>query len=233
MQKNLSKKTIAGFDCFVVEGDPQAPYILLMHGYGANHQDLLPLSAEVNLPFSPNWIFPNAPLIAFPDMNMCRTWLPWDQQMVEKLLHPELVKECTKMCTEQLLEIEQSLLVFLKELNVPLSQIFLGGFSQGAVLAAFLTLRLPTSIKGLLVLSGGLFIDQHVLDCLSGTKKELPFFQSHGQQDPILSFCHAQALEKTLLEQGLLGKLLPFQGGHEIPPSIIKSLENFLVLCLP
>lgn len=228
MPKNIIHQKIASLESYLIKGDPNAPCILLMHGYGANFQDLLSLST-MNLPFSPSWIFPNAPLQADTTFgSSARTWLPWDQRMLENLLDPKKLK-CAKEYTKGLKEIEKTLFQFINELDFSPSEIFLGGFSQGSLLATHLALSHEKMFKGLLLFSGGLFSNKKDWDCFSHKKTNLPFFQSHGIQDPVLNYSWAQHLEKALISSGLKGKLLSFKGGHEIPQEILISFRDFLI----
>jgi len=229
MLNDITQEQIAGLDSYVIKGDADAPYIILMHGYGANFQDLLSLSQAIKLPFSPTWVFPNAPLEA--DLGfgpLMRTWFPWDSQMVEKLANPEMVDECVKACTEGLSGAEQQLNKFIQALDTPASNIFIGGFSQGAVLASYLALRYQETFKGLIIFSGALLLDKEAFSCFSEKKRELPFFQSHGTEDPLLGYDYALSLNAALKLSGLTGELLSFPGGHEIPWNVLHAVGEFL-----
>ncbi len=57
---------------------------------------------------------------------------------------------------------------------------------------------------------------------------DLPVFQSHGQQDPLLSFQAAEDLNEAMGAAGLATQWVPFRGGHELPMPVLKGLGEFL-----
>jgi len=56
----------------------------------------------------------------------------------------------------------------------------------------------------------------------------LPVFQSHGQQDPLLSFQAAVDLRDEMRDAGLATQWVPFRGGHELPMPVLEGLSRFL-----
>ena len=116
---------------------------------------------------------------------------------------------------------------FIKSLSLSSSRLVLMGFSQGAMLATDLALRMPEKIAALVVLSGAL-LNKSLWKDKAATKTGLPFFQSHGDSDPLLSPEYAKDLEKLFLEAGFKGQLHTFRGGHEVPQEVIHKLSVFL-----
>jgi len=53
-------------------------------------------------------------------------------------------------------------------------------------------------------------------------------FVSHGRQDPVLPFAGGQLVKDTLERHGFPVTWRPFEGGHEIPPTIVEGLRSFL-----
>jgi phospholipase/carboxylesterase len=53
-------------------------------------------------------------------------------------------------------------------------------------------------------------------------------FQSHGRLDPLLNFEIAERLRDLLTEGGLSVTFVPFRGAHEIPPTVLSGVEEFL-----
>jgi len=90
--------------------------------------------------------------------------------------------------------------------------------------ASHLAMIESLNIKGLILLSGALISE----DKIPKNAKSIPFYQSHGSNDPILSIEGAKDLEKKLLGLNFSGKLHTFNGGHEIPPKVIHEVKNFL-----
>jgi phospholipase/carboxylesterase len=118
-------------------------------------------------------------------------------------------------------------LEMIDKLNVPPERLVLGGFSQGAMLATELVLRMPTPPAGLAILSGTLVNEVDWKE--RATKlKGFQFFQAHGQRDTVLGFKQAKRLETLLREAGWVGQLQEFAGGHEIPSEVIIRLGAYL-----
>ena len=59
-------------------------------------------------------------------------------------------------------------------------------------------------------------------------KHKISFFQSHGEQDPVLSIEGAVGLKNLLTECGHEVKFFKFSGQHEIPPNILQETVRFL-----
>jgi len=225
---NLIERNIAGLDVIEIAGDPGGPYVILFHGFGASAQDLVPLSQVYEEHPRPTWIFPNGPIAVqiSPDYTG-RAWFPIDIKGLQQAIQisdfdqviqtfPPKLSDCRKL-GESLIE----------TLSIPRSKILLGGFSQGAVLATDLTLFASQSIAALLIFSGTV-VSEADIKRLAPLHTGTPFFQSHGFEDPLLPMKKAQDLERLLQEGGLIGKLLSFHGGHEIPQSVLVSLHFFL-----
>lgn len=222
------KKRLGPLDALTIEGDPSAPTVVLMHGYGADMADLASLAGIVQAPKGTNWVFPNGHLkIPLGDHYEGRGWFPISISELERTggidistLHPPGMKKS-----------RENLLQLIEALKVPANQLILGGFSQGGMLATELTLHLPEPPRGLVVLSGTLV---NIADWkpraekLRSISSGFEFFQSHGRYDTVLSFGMAQRLEAMFRESGWKGQLQPFEGGHEIPPEVLIQLGAYL-----
>ena len=95
------------------------------------------------------------------------------------------------------------------------------------MLACDTVLRTERPFAGLILLSGSLIAKEEWVP-LMGKRKGLPVFQSHGTDDPLLSFQTAETLRDLLTEHGLSLDWQEFQGGHEIPFFVLKQLGKFL-----
>jgi phospholipase/carboxylesterase len=77
------------------------------------------------------------------------------------------------------------------------------------------------------ILSGNL-INEKEWAKLAPNRKGLRFVQSHGTTDPILGYPGAKRLTGVLLQGGMQGELLTFDGGHGIPQAVIEELGKFV-----
>ncbi|MFP5490099.1 MAG: alpha/beta hydrolase [Bacteriovoracia bacterium] len=199
--------------------------VVLLHGYGADMNDLAPLRRFLDPESKWHWYFPNGPVrVPFGGMWEGRAWFPIDMVELEKAMRegrhrmfadkrpPEFVEALSLMSEE------------VRQLQKKHSQVVLGGFSQGAMLATHLAAHLHPA--ALVILSGTL-LDRAGLEA-AVAPDGIPFFQSHGDADPLLSLAQAKDLYQVLESKKWQGLWAPFRGGHEIPAPILQTLNNFL-----
>jgi phospholipase/carboxylesterase len=224
----IEMQKVAGLSCVVKPGQLNAPAILLFHGYGADQHDLAPLSDYMGLGPKYSWYFPNGPMevIVAPGMKG-RAWYPVNMERLRALVmegeHADL-RGSRPQGMDSAVELGLRL---LSDVQTRHSHVFIGGFSQGAILANEIALKAQQKPKGLILLSGNL-VDQEGIRKLAANAKGLPFIQSHGVNDVILSHAGAEALYNELTSAGLKGKFLSFRGGHEIPPQVLKEVSSFI-----
>ena len=231
----MQRRKIATLDVLEVPASDKSlagPAILLLHGYGASAYDLLPLHQELPSPPGTSWYFPNA-LVKVPlGPNMYgRAWFPIDIMALEQALTQGNYRDLSSTIPAGLPEAREQVLQMLQQIaeekQIGYDKIMIGGFSQGAMLATDIVLRSKENFARLLILSGTLLAKEE-WGKLALAKQGLPFFQSHGTEDPILPFAMAKELHSILSEAGLTGELLSFAGGHEIPPIVLSQLGSFL-----
>ncbi len=208
-----------------VTGQRDRTTIVLLHGYGSCPEDLYPLHR-----MAPDlcWIFPQG-LYAQPPTTRDHgwAWFPIKIDQILDYLKPEQELEFEQGFPSEIHEARSKLDTFLQAIDLPPTSIFLGGFSQGAILSTEVVLSRPQSLGGLILLSGSLLYASRWRQ-LAPTHQGMPFFQSHGHQDQILPFYKAEALYHLLAESGLRGTWHPFMGGHELPVSVWAQLRKFL-----
>lgn len=221
---SYSEKKCGGFDLLWIKGE-QKGGILTFHGYGADAFDLLGLSSIYQDHPTPHWFFPQGPLeIPIMPGRVGRAWYPVDFGALQKpnaKVDDLFPSDLSPLCRD----VEKMILA----LDIPPENLLIGGFSQGALLALEIALRSSHAYSGLFLLSCP-FIHEPLLNNLAPRLSGTAFFQSHGQNDPLLPFIGAKKLEALLLNAGLIGKLHAFEGGHEIPHALLYSLNRFFHL---
>ncbi|EMY59799.1 alpha/beta hydrolase [Leptospira terpstrae] len=211
-----------------VQGDPDAPTVVLFHGYGASAFDLFPIHEVLVTDQKFNWVFPHGHLsIPLMPGYSGRAWFPIDMAALEEAIRNNDFRNFADKDPEGMDVARQAAYLMLDALGVPWNQLILGGFSQGAMLATDLTLRNEEIAKGLMILSGAL-VNESLWKELAPKKSNLRFFQSHGEFDPILGYANAKKLEKLLRNSGLLGEFIAFNGGHEIPAPVVQGISRYL-----
>lgn len=202
------------------------PAVVLLHGYGADGADLLPLAAETPCRRGLRWIFPEAPQLR-PGDPFGRSWFPIDEDAIAEAQQTGRAVDFSAEDPEGLAASRGLVEKALAELGLTWDRVVFGGFSQGSMVAVELALSSPVPPAGLVVLSGNLIAEKRWRE-LAAARPGLPFFQSHGRADPILGFRGALGLEALLREAGLKGSLMAFDGGHTIAPEVVGALAEFL-----
>jgi phospholipase/carboxylesterase len=209
------------------------PYVILFHGYGANANDLFSFSQILDPSRQATWLFPEGHLdIYFDPSYSGRAWFPVDIDALQNARMRGEESHLTRKTPEGLSQARDLVKKMLEDRGIPMSQVILGGFSQGAMLATELSLTASENPAGLLILSGTL-LDEDRWTQLASKHKGLPFIQSHGDNDPLLSLQDAKKLEKVLVDAGMRGQLYTFNGGHEIPEFLLRPLSQFIHTYLP
>jgi phospholipase/carboxylesterase len=116
------------------------------------------------------------------------------------------------------------LLQRLQELSqtVPLERTALLGFSQGAAMAIDVAVGAGLPLAGLIGCSG------YPHPGWMPQQPRMPILLTHGKEDPVVPFGACEALERSLREQGGLVETLPFHGGHGIDPGLFPAMRRFL-----
>ena len=213
------------FEVLKVDGSTGSKTVFLFHGYGANAQDLFPLHQFLASSNVKSWIFPQG-VLAAQGIPMGRAWFPIDVAALERALSEGRHRDYSGPVPQKLVSVRQMFLQSLQEMGLQPQDCILGGFSQGAMLATDIVLNSKEDFAGLIILSGA-FIGQEQWPSLMAQKR-LPFFQSHGQTDAILSYDGARSLYDSLTENGWQGEFESFPGGHEIPENVIYKLKHFI-----
>lgn len=211
-------------------GGGDGPLVVLMHGFGAPVDDLVPLAGMFEVPPATRFAFPGAPL-ALELWAGARAWWMIDLARYEAVwtggdLRP-LTEDEPPGLAEARARIDAMLDELQGELAVAGSRIALGGFSQGAMLACDVALRSDRPLAGLVLLSGS-FLCRSIWTRRLAARQGLPVFQSHGRSDPLLPFVIAEDLRDNLRAGGLEVDWVPFAGGHEIPPPVLAGASSFL-----
>lgn len=188
--------------------------------------DLAPLHQYLDPTGEWNWYFPNGPIrIPFGVQWEGRAWFPIDMAELEKAMQAGKHRDFSGISGPAFLEAVKVMESIVKEISAKHPELVIGGFSQGAMGASHVAARNNVALKGLILLSGSL-VDKESL--LATPDQELPFFQSHGDSDPLLGFAAAKELHSLFTSKGYKGIWYPFRGGHEIPQGVLESLATFL-----
>ena len=201
--------------------------VVLFHGYGASMNDLAPLHQILRAGESIDWFFPDGPLSIPLGLGMIgKAWFPVDMVALEQALAQGGHRKFADQCPTEFVESLNLAQTFLEEqVFSSYEDVVIGGFSQGAMLSSHLAAKYADRLKGVALLSATLLAEKNLCETIQGT---LPFYQSHGKSDPLLSYFDAKSLYALLSENGWAGEFVSFEGEHEIPPAVIDGLNQFL-----
>jgi len=206
---------------------PAALTAILLHGFGAPGDDLVPLAQAIDAPPGTRWVFPEAPLELPGLYGDSRAWWMLDLARIERAL-AGIVEDRTDEVPDGLDDARDSVAAVVREFHHGGSRrIVLGGFSQGAMLALDTALHIDTPIAGLVLMSGTR-INAAAWRARLDRVRGMPIVMAHGTRDPLLPFAAAVALRDELRGAGADVDWIEFDGGHEIPPAVLAGVSRLL-----
>jgi phospholipase/carboxylesterase len=214
------------------EGGGAGPMLVLLHGYGAPGDDLVPLARQLAVDPSVRFAFPAAPHVLEMGLGGSgRAWWHLDMAELQRAVMKNDLETLTSRVPDGLAEartaINGLLDVLEQEHAVSRDKLVLGGFSQGAMLATDVALRAERAPAALAILSGSLIAKAEWLPLMKA-RASLPVLQSHGRADPVLSFQIAETLRQELTAAGVTVEFIPFNGGHGIPNGAVEALSKLV-----
>jgi len=192
--------------------------MILLHGYGADGNDLIGLGHEMgrNLPDAA-FVSPNAPHSMPAGFMGGRQWFPLDSHSEEELLKG--VQSAQPI-------LEAFILAEAVRTGLPLSSMALVGFSQGTMMALYTGLRLAAPLAAIVGFSGHLIGAERLP---AEIKSKPPVLLIHGQYDeviPVQAIHHAHA---ALDAVGVPNQWQVRPGiGHGIDPQGLAAATLFL-----
>ena len=198
--------------------------VVVLHGWGAPGDDLVPLAEELLRP-GVRLFVPAAPL---PEMGGGRAWWHLDpnarpphassDQLVSGFQPTPAVLAARAAV--------QALIATVVDRYAP-TTVALVGFSQGAMLSIDVALAGAPGVDRVVAMSGVLLMDS--VAALTAPHPSRPrFLLSHGRRDPVVPFSNGGRAKDLLEKHGFSVSWQPFDGGHEIPPPVLGAVDRFL-----
>ena len=217
----------------IVAGGSGPPTFVLLHGYGSSAEGWAPFTQTIRWPAPGRFVFPQGPeVMARTDgAPNGRAWWPLDLpsyvpaggQLPDLSAARTPGLELAASLTEDLLADRR---------RVPRGPVVLGGFSQGAMVVSEVAFRSRVPLAALVILSGTP-VNERSWESHYDDRRGLPVFISHGRQDGTLPFAAADRFRRTLEAAGLQVTWCPFDGGHEMPATVVVALNEFLARLSP
>ena len=198
----------------------QYPLFILLHGFGANMQDLASLAPAIN---REGYVYacPQAPL-AF-QIGPGMIGYGWTPRGPEATI-------------EDIQNAEQALDTFFVEImqkyQVSPGKVILSGFSQGGGMTYRCGLRQPNLFAGLAILSGTM-PDPDSLRARLPEARNQPIFVAHGTVDSVLPIERGRAAHEFLESEGYQPQYKEYPMAHEISPEALADLVEWASGVLP
>jgi phospholipase/carboxylesterase len=204
--------------------------LVLLHGYGSTPQEWVPFSRTIQVSENERFVFPEAPDYTTPPDGPVggRAWWRLDLAAYRQRGALPDLSASRPLGLDRSSDAVKRLLKDLQGRpgSTPKATI-LGGFSQGAMIAADVAFRSDEPLRALVILSGTL-VDEATWTAGMPRRKGLPVFIAHGRRDDILPFAVAERFEQRMRRAGLDVTWVPFEGGHEMPAAVVAELNWFL-----
>ena len=195
---------------------PPQGLIVLLHGWGADPNDLVPIAQFLRLTDF-EFQLPKAPF-PHPYNPVGRMWydLPEDYSFMNnpEFHHQPDLTASRQMLTDWLTDLPKST-------GVGLDRTILAGFSQGGAMTLDVGISLP--LAGLLIMSG-------YLHAINPNAQPLPkpTFIVHGRQDAVVPLQAAHQTQDYLTSVGFSPEYQALDMGHEINPTTMFLMQDFI-----
>ena len=206
------------------DGKRQPPLLILLHGYGANEDDLYSLAPFVDERFFV--VCARAPI----RLGLgSYAWFRLGFSPAGILIDPAEVA-AARLTLRRF--VDEAVAAY----HVDPKAVFLLGFSQGAMMCLDLALREPSLVAGVVALSGRIMpnngpssAEQFApADDLTG----MPLFVAHGTEDTVLPIGHGRASRDRLQELPVSLTYREYPMGHEICEQELREFTEWLALQL-
>jgi len=198
------------------QSDGPSPAVFVLHGRGANEQDLLPIADE--LPDELHVISLRAP----DQLQGGYTWYELDLSgggLHESQPHPEQFRRSLELVSE-------SVSAAIESYSLDADQIGLLGFSQGSIMSMSLVLENPTQFAWVVALHGYL-ADSHTdvqPDAIAGK----PIFIGAGKADRIIPHTRAKDAADRFESIGADVSFTAYNAPHGVSPEELRDLVAFV-----
>jgi phospholipase/carboxylesterase len=210
-------------------GRGRAPFVLL-HGYGGSAGEWIPFASGIRLSSQERFVFPEGPetTTLFDGHASGRAW--WDLNLGSYRRGtglPDMSASRPPGLDRSSAKVRLMLGDLRQRAGAAPPVPILGGFSQGAMIAAATAFESDEPLRALVLLAGTI-VDEARWTKGMPRRKGLPVFIAHGRHDQVLPFALAARLEQRMREAGLEVTWVPFDGGHDVPDRVVTELNSFL-----
>jgi phospholipase/carboxylesterase len=197
-------------------GASAPPLLLLLHGVGSNEHDLFGLVPYLDKRFliisvrATNTLGPGS-----------YAWFEVDFTTQGPVINPAQAEASRKV-----------LITFLDEAvnayNADPKQVYLMGFSQGAIMSASIALTRPQLVAGAVLMSGRILPEIQPLIAPNEELSGLPFLVVHGTADMVLPVSYGRASRQLLSSLPVELTYHEYRMGHEVSQESLADVTAWL-----
>lgn len=207
------------FDLFFLVKHARAPSfktkaIILLHGVGSNEQDLFDMAEKFPDDFLV--IAPRGPLTL---QNGRYAWYEVDFSTGKPVFNFEQEKQSRILLIDFISKLKNQYHV---------DEIYVGGFSQGAIMSYTIGLTRPYLVKGVMALSGRILEEIKPNIQKTSLLQQLRVYIGHGDKDGTLPLFYAHEAKVFLEELGVQLSYHEYDMGHQVIGNEVQDFINWL-----
>lgn len=192
------------------------PLLVLLHGKGANEEDLFGLARH----FDPRFVVAS---VRAPH-EMAPGYYRWYERTgtPENSVFDEAEVETSRTRLTQMVH------DLVMASGADPRQVHLFGFSQGAAMALAMALTSPHRVRSIVSIAGRLLPSCEPLMANTEALKKLAVLVQHGSDDDLVLPAESVAICQRLAELGVAQGINEYRAGHTITPAMLKDACSFL-----
>tara|TARA_B100001250_G_C19809004_1_gene794861 strand:+ start:1116 stop:1751 length:636 start_codon:yes stop_codon:yes gene_type:complete len=201
--------------------------IIALHGWTGNASSMKPISKNFNYPDT-KWVFPQAPY----HLNKANQSLKKDDEITGYSWSKKSMRnDCSpkKKHVEKSMNIISNCIADLENEGFNKKNIFILGFSQGAIFSLWFIIKQKYSLGGCISIAGGFDKQKNFIsENLSSESKLTPILLLHGLKDKIILPEESKKTKKMFRFFGYNVKIHLYPSGHKIPIKVKDIIWLFL-----
>ena len=206
---------------YIINKNPKK-IIILLHGYGDNAENFISIAENLNHKFSKlNYFAPNAPFIV-PQYPLGRQWFdPYPNG-----IHYDKLGETEKEILLSINKLREYLEKLIINNSLTYEDVFILGFSQGAMIAYEFGNYINQHLAGCIMISGRILSNEKKTNTVFA---ETPLLLMHGDSDDVVSPKYFNEAAKIAeLNKFFIEKYLIKDQSHSISLKLLQIVQKFL-----
>jgi phospholipase/carboxylesterase len=192
------------------------PILFLLHGFGSNEENLFRLAVEMPPEFLVLSV--RSPQVLGEDQY---AWFSIDFSTGKPVHNKTEALESIPLLKQFM---DEAIATFAADTN----EVYMLGFSQGAMMSYSIALMHQGFVKGVAALSGRVLREIRPMVPVLDAHKKLRVFVGHGSEDQVLSISHAREAKEYLLTLGITPEYHEYPIAHSISRTELLEVKEWL-----